>query len=136
MRGPRASDVERSLFSVDKYVLRLTPFLIGYMSSLWTFLAPMLCLSYDSKCYPRRCSGCRARAFTGAIHRYVCMLATWNVGSSWWPDTIDDAIVMCQTCRHGGHASHILDWFFGEDGGQYHATCAVANCDCTCANEF
>ncbi|KAK0452344.1 hypothetical protein EV421DRAFT_1768424 [Armillaria borealis] len=53
-----------------------------------------------------------------------------------YTDTIDDAIVMCQTCRHGGHASHILDWFFGEDGGQYHATCAVANCDCTCANEF
>ncbi|OJA08210.1 hypothetical protein AZE42_08907 [Rhizopogon vesiculosus] len=24
-------------------------------------------------------------------------------------DTIDEAIVICQTCRHGGHPSHILD---------------------------
>ncbi|KAJ6627385.1 hypothetical protein B0H10DRAFT_2161088 [Mycena sp. CBHHK59/15] len=45
-------------------------------------------------------------------------------------DTIDDAIVICQTCRHGGHASHILEWFFGEDGVRSHGLCAVANCDC------
>ena len=51
-------------------------------------------------------------------------------------DTIDDAIILCQTCRHGGHASHILDWFFGQDGMQSHATCAVADCDCRCADEF
>jgi hypothetical protein len=51
-------------------------------------------------------------------------------------DTIDDAIVICQTCRHGGHASHILDWFFGDDGVRSHGLCAVANCDCRCADEF
>ncbi|RDB16246.1 SEH-associated protein 4 [Hypsizygus marmoreus] len=51
-------------------------------------------------------------------------------------DTIDDAIVMCQTCRHGGHVSHILDWFYGEDGGPSHDVCAVADCDCRCAEEI
>ncbi|KAJ7595018.1 hypothetical protein C8J56DRAFT_928212 [Mycena floridula] len=51
-------------------------------------------------------------------------------------DTMDDAIVICQTCRHGGHASHLLGWFFGEEGSQAHDVCAVADCDCQCANEF
>ncbi|KAJ7672841.1 hypothetical protein B0H17DRAFT_174454 [Mycena rosella] len=51
-------------------------------------------------------------------------------------DTIDDAIVICQTCRHGGHASHILDWFFGDDGVRSHGLCAVANCECRCTDEF
>jgi len=51
-------------------------------------------------------------------------------------DTIDDAIVICQTCRHGGHASHILEWFFDLDGERSHGVCAVADCDCRCADEF
>jgi Zinc-ribbon like family len=51
-------------------------------------------------------------------------------------DTIDDAIVLCQNCRHGGHASHILDWFFGQNNTQAHPTCAIADCDCRCADEF
>ncbi|KAF5385783.1 hypothetical protein D9615_002692 [Tricholomella constricta] len=51
-------------------------------------------------------------------------------------DTIEDAIVMCQTCRHGGHVAHILDWFYGEDGGPTHDVCAVADCDCRCAEEI
>jgi hypothetical protein len=52
-------------------------------------------------------------------------------------DTIDDAIVFCQTCRHGGHASHILDWFYGgEDGARSHGVCAVADCTHRCGEEF
>ncbi|ESK97742.1 wd repeat protein [Moniliophthora roreri MCA 2997] len=54
-------------------------------------------------------------------------------------DTIDEAIVICQTCRHGGHASHIIGWFFGEsaeDGDGGHDVCPVADCDCRCANQF
>ncbi|KAG9038629.1 hypothetical protein FRB95_000218 [Tulasnella sp. JGI-2019a] len=47
-------------------------------------------------------------------------------------DTLDDALIFCQTCRHGGHASHIFDWFFGESD-QPHSTCPVADCDCHCA---
>ncbi|KAH7916597.1 hypothetical protein BJ138DRAFT_1201984 [Hygrophoropsis aurantiaca] len=51
-------------------------------------------------------------------------------------DTIDDAIVICQSCRHGGHASHILDWFFGEEGARSKGVCPVADCDCRCGDEF
>jgi len=51
-------------------------------------------------------------------------------------DTMDEAIVICQTCRHGGHASHILDWFYREDGARLHDVCAVADCDCRCADEM
>ncbi|KAG0743717.1 hypothetical protein G6F63_007654 [Rhizopus arrhizus] len=32
----------------------------------------------------------------------------------------------CQTCRHGGHAVHMFDWF------QKHTTCPVSNCSCQC----
>ena len=49
-------------------------------------------------------------------------------------DTIVDALVFCQTCRHGGHAEHILEWFLREDGGRAHDTCAVASCQCRCAD--
>ncbi|CAL1705967.1 unnamed protein product [Somion occarium] len=51
-------------------------------------------------------------------------------------DTIDGALVFCQTCRHGGHASHILEWFYAEDGNRSHGTCPVANCHCRCADGF
>ncbi|KAK7693790.1 hypothetical protein QCA50_003362 [Cerrena zonata] len=51
-------------------------------------------------------------------------------------DTIDEALVFCQTCRHGGHASHILEWFYAEDGSRSHGMCAVANCHCRCADGF
>ncbi|KAL0954758.1 hypothetical protein HGRIS_003708 [Hohenbuehelia grisea] len=51
-------------------------------------------------------------------------------------DTIDDAIVMCQSCRHGGHASHILEWFFGDNGNLAHGVCAVTDCKCRCADEM
>ena len=64
-------------------------------------------------------------------------------------DTIGEAIVFCQTCRHGGHASHIMEWFFGDypvdcegegDGrereGRAHDVCAVPDCDCHCADEM
>lgn len=48
-------------------------------------------------------------------------------------DTIDEALVFCQTCRHGGHASHVLEWFYGEENGKPHETCPVASCQCRCA---
>jgi len=34
----------------------------------------------------------------------------------------------CQTCRHGGHADHLLEWF-----GQ-HTVCPVTGCACKCAS--
>ncbi|TFK74207.1 hypothetical protein BDN72DRAFT_813031 [Pluteus cervinus] len=51
-------------------------------------------------------------------------------------DPYDDAIVICQSCRHGGHATHILQWFFGDEGARSHGVCPVADCDCRCADEF
>jgi len=60
----------------------------------------------------------------------------YDLMRSQFKDTIDDAIILCQTCRHGGHASHILDWYFSQDSAQSHGTCAVADCDCRCADEF
>lgn len=49
-------------------------------------------------------------------------------------DTMEDAYVACQTCRHGGHASHILGWFEGGlDGEPPHDMCPVAGCSCQCA---
>ncbi|KAK3592025.1 hypothetical protein CHS0354_031537 [Potamilus streckersoni] len=32
----------------------------------------------------------------------------------------------CQTCRHGGHAAHIRNWF------QNHSDCPVSGCSCKC----
>ena len=34
--------------------------------------------------------------------------------------------VWCQTCKHGGYAGHIFEWF------SKHDTCAVAGCSCHC----
>ncbi|EGO25930.1 hypothetical protein SERLADRAFT_415303 [Serpula lacrymans var. lacrymans S7.9] len=55
---------------------------------------------------------------------------------SYFTDTIDEAIIICQNCRHGGHASHILEWFFGEEGIRSHGVCPVADCDCRCGEEL
>ncbi|GAA94126.1 uncharacterized protein L969DRAFT_93509 [Mixia osmundae IAM 14324] len=41
---------------------------------------------------------------------------------------IASAWCYCQTCRHGGHAMHILEWF-----KRGHKTCPVADCDCACS---
>ncbi|KDO32910.1 hypothetical protein SPRG_02602 [Saprolegnia parasitica CBS 223.65] len=32
----------------------------------------------------------------------------------------------CQTCKHGGHAHHMTDWFAAHD------VCPVSDCDCPC----
>ena len=36
-------------------------------------------------------------------------------------------MVWCQSCRHGGHALHVEQWF------ARHTVCPVAGCDCQCA---
>ncbi|CAH8565364.1 unnamed protein product [Schistosoma bovis] len=50
---------------------------------------------------------------------------------------IADWFVWCQACRHGGHASHLTDWFYGDsfdlgDNG-YSKECPVSGCQCHCA---
>ncbi|GAA5812870.1 hypothetical protein MFLAVUS_006329 [Mucor flavus] len=42
------------------------------------------------------------------------------------PAGFDLWFTWCQTCRHGGHAVHMFDWF------QKHSTCPVSNCTCQC----
>lgn len=34
----------------------------------------------------------------------------------------------CQSCRHGGHSNHIVDWF------KEHTECPVTGCSCHCMN--
>lgn len=91
-----------------------------------------LCPTYRDRA--RRCA--RSGAWTWVGPRYI----TLNYVSLCSPvkhvDTIDDAIVFCLTCRHGGHAAHILEWFYGSDGGRAHGMCAVAGCACRCADKF
>ncbi|KAG2179533.1 hypothetical protein INT44_006380, partial [Umbelopsis vinacea] len=42
------------------------------------------------------------------------------------PAGFDLWFTWCQTCRHGGHAIHMLDWF------RTHKHCPVSECDCMC----
>ncbi|KAI9480747.1 MAG: hypothetical protein EXX96DRAFT_191846 [Benjaminiella poitrasii] len=42
------------------------------------------------------------------------------------PAGFDLWFTWCQTCRHGGHAIHMFDWF------QKHSTCPVSTCTCQC----
>lgn len=42
------------------------------------------------------------------------------------PAGFDLWFTWCQSCRHGGHAIHMFDWF------QKHSTCPVSNCSCQC----
>ena len=45
-------------------------------------------------------------------------------------DTIDEAFLFCQSCQHGGHAAHILEWFRADYPTR--RPCAVADCNCFC----
>ncbi|KAN0004083.1 hypothetical protein ACTFIZ_010242 [Dictyostelium cf. discoideum] len=47
----------------------------------------------------------------------------WSNGS----EPFEDWFTWCQTCRHGGHSQHILDWF------RDHSICPVTSCDCRCS---
>lgn len=40
--------------------------------------------------------------------------------------SFDSWFTWCQTCRHGGHSSHITDWF------NEHSECPVTGCQCKC----
>lgn len=42
------------------------------------------------------------------------------------PSLFENWFSWCQSCHHGGHASHLFEWFSLEK------TCPVTNCSCTC----
>jgi len=44
-------------------------------------------------------------------------------------DTLGSWIAWCQRCKHGGHSSHVREWFSSHD------TCPVVDCDCKCGFE-
>jgi hypothetical protein len=37
-------------------------------------------------------------------------------------------MVWCQSCKHGGHAAHLMEWF------EHQSECPVAGCSCRCAD--
>ncbi|KAF5397518.1 hypothetical protein PHET_09399 [Paragonimus heterotremus] len=44
--------------------------------------------------------------------------------------------IWCQACRHGGHASHLADWFHdgsATEGDPSNTMCPVSGCSCRCA---
>ena len=60
-------------------------------------------------------------------------------GAGWWEGATREAegkggplsqfsswLTWCQTCRHGGHAAHLMDWF------SEHTECPVTGCSCKC----
>lgn len=49
----------------------------------------------------------------------------WGSGKS----DFDTWFSWCQTCKHGGHAQHILKWF------QENEVCPVSDCECRCYNK-
>ncbi|KAL3911681.1 MAG: hypothetical protein SGPRY_008602 [Prymnesium sp.] len=54
---------------------------------------------------------------------------TAEAGDTW--EAVSSAyghwMVWCQTCRHGGHAAHLEEWFAAHD------ECPVSGCTCRCA---
>ncbi|KER23238.1 hypothetical protein T265_08849 [Opisthorchis viverrini] len=46
--------------------------------------------------------------------------------------------IWCQACRHGGHASHLVEWFYGCASSsadvEPHPQCPVSGCQCRCAS--
>ncbi|KAI8913537.1 hypothetical protein EDD86DRAFT_187402 [Gorgonomyces haynaldii] len=59
-----------------------------------------------------------------------CALCLLPLGTATNQDSRFDLwFTWCQTCRHGGHAIHMFDWFRG------HQKCPVAGCDCFCNHQ-
>ncbi|XP_028398723.1 GATOR complex protein MIOS-B-like isoform X2 [Dendronephthya gigantea] len=78
-----------------------------------------------------RCSQCLMHMGTTSTHSED---AKKTSNGSEGEDAVDERklnashmwFTWCQSCRHGGHAKHILEWF------EEHAECPVNNCDCNC----
>ena len=108
----------------------------NFMRKLQSRAAQMLGLSAHTIDRPRCRTG--GRPWVHAPPRYVRTLVDYSIRRLilCLQDTFDDAIVICQTCRHGGHAMHIIQWFLSEDTGQTRTVCPVAECNCRCIDEY
>lgn len=64
-----------------------------------------------------------------------CSLCLMSLGTSFDTDSqgplskFDDWFTLCNTCQHGGHASHVYEWF------QEHSSCPVSGCSCRCSTK-
>ncbi|ELR22091.1 uncharacterized protein ACA1_158870 [Acanthamoeba castellanii str. Neff] len=65
--------------------------------------------------------GCSTPVFSGSRNPSEKQLY-WAEGGS----KFEDWYTWCQTCRHGGHAAHLMDWF------AHHVECPVTDCNCRC----
>ncbi|KAF8566115.1 hypothetical protein P879_06900, partial [Paragonimus westermani] len=53
-----------------------------------------------------------------------------------WFNRMTSLFIWCQACRHGGHASHLADWFHADsavEGDPSNTMCPVTGCSCRCA---
>jgi hypothetical protein len=124
--GMSSKDNRKVMFESDlaKYVS--TPGMIasnasGYstpsimnMSTASTYRAKQMACPSCRKPLPR-CAIC-------LLH--MGMPLTSNRSESY--SALDTAFTWCQTCRHGGHAIHIMQWFSRND------QCPVSECECRC----
>jgi len=65
--------------------------------------------------------GCSAPVFN-ATRNPSAKQQYWTEGAN----KFEDWYTWCQTCRHGGHAAHLMDWF------NHHSECPVTDCNCHC----
>ena len=61
------------------------------------------------------------------LKKNVLILIFFSLAYSAKMTAIDDWFTWCQSCRHGGHASHLLEWF------AEHSECPVTGCNCKCS---
>jgi hypothetical protein len=71
-----------------------------------------------------RCAICLMYMGVGASSVYNYKTSTGETPKS----SFDHWFTWCQTCRHGGHAAHILEWF------KSHTECPVSKCHCRCVS--
>ncbi|RIA86881.1 hypothetical protein C1645_778580 [Glomus cerebriforme] len=71
-----------------------------------------------------RCSICLLSLGTPAEEDITANLQKGSSNDK--PSGFDLWFTWCQTCRHGGHAIHMLQWF------QKHKVCPVSECTCEC----
>ncbi|KAJ8324593.1 hypothetical protein O5D80_006838 [Batrachochytrium dendrobatidis] len=61
-----------------------------------------------------------------SIYSAMPALGIANDSDTEHPAKIDSWFTWCQSCKHGGHTRHILDWF------KQHSVCPVTDCACQC----
>ncbi|KAI1279513.1 GATOR complex protein MIOS [Halotydeus destructor] len=73
-----------------------------------------------------RCALCLTHLGTPALHWRSSDICHIHQEPSKKKSPFSDWFTWCQTCRHGGHSQHILNWF------KEHTECPVSGCLCKC----